>query len=128
MHTYLFVDGLDMIARSHSGAVGLHPRQLLRPGGPLYPTDAIRDVNVASLVPSEPNTGGLIVRVRLRGETAVWTELMYPDLQGGLVDEVRFDLRQYLGEIERAYREWEAADGEASLTGDGCRNTRGPVE
>ncbi|WP_328718184.1 hypothetical protein OHT52_01110 [Streptomyces sp. NBC_00247] len=128
MHTHLFVDGLDMIARSHSGAVGLHPRRLLRPGGPLYPADAIRDVNVASVVPSEPSAGGLVVRMRLHGETVVWTDLMYPDLQGRLVDEVRFDLRQYLGEIERACREWEDADDEASLPGDGCRNTRGPVE
>ncbi|MFH8760322.1 hypothetical protein [Streptomyces atroolivaceus] len=128
MHTYFFVDGLDMIARSHSGAVGLHPRRLLRPSGPLYPADAIRDVNVASVVPSEPSAGGLVVRMRLQGETVVWTNLMYPDLQGGLVDEVRFGLRQYLGEIERAYREWEDADDEASLPGDGSRNTRGPVE
>ncbi|MEU9562254.1 hypothetical protein AB0D16_09455 [Streptomyces sp. NPDC048161] len=128
MHTYLFVDGLDMIARSHSGAAGLHPRRLLRSGGPLYPTDAVRDVSVASVVPSEPNAGGLVVRVRLQGETVVWTDLMYPDLQGRLVDEVRFDLRQYLGEIERAYREWVTADGEAGLMGDVCRNARGPVE
>jgi hypothetical protein len=33
---------------------------------------------------------------------------MYPDLQGRPVDEARFDLRQYLGEIERAYREWRS--------------------
>ncbi|MET7300413.1 hypothetical protein [Embleya sp. NPDC005575] len=117
-----------MIARSHSGAVGLHPRQLLRPGGPLYPTDAVRDVSVASVVPSEPEAGGVVVRVRLQGETVVWTDLMYPDLQGSLVDEVRFDLGQYLGEIERAYRESVTADGQASPAGDDRRDVRGPVE
>ncbi|SEM74962.1 hypothetical protein SAMN05414137_1523 [Streptacidiphilus jiangxiensis] len=63
------------------------------------------------MVPSDPSAGGLVVRVRLRGQIVVWTDLMYPDLQGKLVDEVRFDLRQYLGEIERAFREWAVADG-----------------
>ncbi|MGZ2356675.1 hypothetical protein LRE75_08245 [Streptomyces sp. 372A] len=106
-----------MIARSHSGAVGLHPRRLLRPGGPLYPTDVVRDVGVASSGPSEPEAGGVVVRVRLQGETVVWTDLQYPDLQGRLVDEVRFDLGQYLGEIERAYREWVTADGQAGPDG-----------
>ncbi len=70
---------------------------------------------MASVVPSDPDAGGLVVRVRLQGETVVWTDLLYPDLQGRLVGEVRFDLRQYLGEIERAYGEWEDADDEASV-------------
>jgi hypothetical protein len=70
-HTYLFVDGLDMITRSYSGAAGLHPRQLLRPGGPLYPTDAVRDVNVASVSPAEPDVGALDIRVRLHDEMVV---------------------------------------------------------
>ncbi|MEU2021324.1 hypothetical protein ABZ565_04015 [Streptomyces sp. NPDC016469] len=65
-------------------------------------------------MPSAPEAGGVVVRVRLQGETVVWTDLMYPDLRGRLVDEVRFDLGQYLGEIARAYQEWVAAGGEAS--------------
>ncbi|MFE0517028.1 hypothetical protein [Streptomyces sp. NPDC058964] len=48
MHTYLFVDGLDLVARSDSRMVGLGPMRLLRPGGPLYPTDMPRTVDVAA--------------------------------------------------------------------------------
>ncbi|MFJ3091455.1 hypothetical protein [Streptomyces sp. NPDC086838] len=74
------------------------------------------------MVPSGPEAGGVVVRVRLRGQTVVWSELQYPDVQGRLVDEVRFDLGQYLGEIERAYREWVTADGQADSTGDDRRD------
>ncbi|WP_329208937.1 hypothetical protein OG257_18945 [Streptomyces sp. NBC_00683] len=104
MHTYLFVDGLDVIGRSDSGAVGLRPDTLLRPGGPLYPADAARSVGVAS---SQGHSGSdpatLHIRVRLRGATVVWSELMYPGLDDGVIEEVCFDLEQYVGEIERAY-------------------------
>lgn len=42
---------------------------------------------------------------------------------GRLVDGVRFDRRQYLGEIERACREWAAASGRR-----GRRTCRSPTE
>ncbi|MFE5212242.1 hypothetical protein [Streptomyces sp. NPDC056600] len=45
----------------------------------------------------------LTVRVRLRGETVVWTGLAYPGLDGSPVEEVRFRLDEYLGEVARAY-------------------------
>lgn len=110
VHTYLFVDGLDVIASSDSSVVGLHPELLLRPGGPLYPTDAARSVDLASQEHSESGSLGLHIRVRLHGETVVWSELMYPDDPHGVVEEVRFRLDQYVGEIERAYslRPWAA--------------------
>ncbi|WP_330308120.1 MULTISPECIES: hypothetical protein [unclassified Streptomyces] len=105
MHTYLFVDGLDLISRSDSGSVGMDPERLLRPGGPLYPTDAARSVCLTSQAQSDPGgSAGLRVRVRLSGETVVWSELMYPGLDHGVIEEARFHLGQYLGEIERAYR------------------------
>ncbi|GLX37447.1 hypothetical protein [Streptomyces lavendulae] len=99
VHTYLFVDGLDLVARSDSRMAGLEPRRLLRPGGPLYPGDMPRTVEVAA----GAGVGGLAVRVRLRGESVIWSGLMYPGLDDGVVGEVRFRLRQYLGEVERAY-------------------------
>ncbi|MGW5064105.1 hypothetical protein ACWEQ2_43755 [Streptomyces sp. NPDC004096] len=48
MHTYLFIDGLDVVARSDSRMAGLDPRRLLRPAGPLYPTDMPCTVDVAA--------------------------------------------------------------------------------
>ncbi|MET7368363.1 hypothetical protein ABZS61_21385 [Streptomyces sp. NPDC005566] len=104
VHTYLLVDGLDVIGRSDSMAVGLGPDTLLRPGGPLYPADAARRVGVASSQ-GHPGSGlaTLHFRVRLRGATVVWSELMYPGLDDRVIEEVCFDLEQYVGEIERAY-------------------------
>ncbi|MEY2241948.1 hypothetical protein AB8A21_03150 [Streptomyces sp. BF23-18] len=103
MHTYLFIDGLDVVARSGSRMAGLDPRRLLRPGGPLYPTDMPRTVDVAAQEQPEPGPGRLTIRVRLRGEMVIWSDLMYPGLEGRVVEEVRFRLEQYLGEVERAY-------------------------
>ena len=111
VHTYLFVDGLDMATRSDSRVVGLHPRRLLRPGGPLYPTDNARRVRVASLDPSEPDTDGLDIRVRLQGETVVWSNLMYPGHESLVIEEVRFHLGYYIAEIERAYSSWYFPEG-----------------
>ncbi|BAJ32928.1 MULTISPECIES: hypothetical protein [Kitasatospora] len=45
-HTYLFVDGLDLISRSNVNARGAVPGRLLRPGGQLWPTDRARTVDV----------------------------------------------------------------------------------
>lgn len=95
-----------MVTRSDSRAVGLHPRQLLRPGGPLYPTDAARTVHVASQGRSETGPEGLSIGVRLRGEMVVWDELMYPGADAGVIEDVRFHLGQYMGEIERVYAQW----------------------
>ncbi len=103
VHTHLFVDGLDVVARSDSRMAGLAPRQLLRPGGPLYPTETARTVDVAAQEPPEPDPDRLAVRVRLRGETVIWSDLMYPGPDARTVAEVRFRLEQYLGEVERAY-------------------------
>ncbi|MCX4461523.1 hypothetical protein OOK58_02350 [Streptomyces sp. NBC_01728] len=101
MHTYLFVDGLDVVARSDSRMAGLDPRRLLRPGGPLYPTDMSCKVDVAAQ--EQPGPGRLTIWVQLRGETVIWSDLMYPGLDGRVIEEVRFHLEQYLGEVERAY-------------------------
>jgi hypothetical protein len=82
---------------------GLDPRRLLRPGGPLYPTDMPCTVDVATQEQPESGPDRLAIRVRLRGETVVWSDLMYPGLDGRPIEEVRFRLEQYLGEVERAY-------------------------
>ncbi|MFF4423268.1 hypothetical protein ACFY04_21230 [Streptomyces sp. NPDC001549] len=103
VHTYLFVDGLDVVARSDSRMAGLGPRQLLRPGGPLYPTDMPRRADVATEKPPGSGPDRLTIRIRLRGETVIWSDLMYAGRDDTAVDEVRFRLDQYLGEIERAY-------------------------
>ncbi|WKD37104.1 hypothetical protein KO717_06425 [Streptomyces xanthophaeus] len=103
VHTYLFVDGLDVVARSDSGMAGLGPGRLLRPGGPLHPTDMPRSAAVAAGEPHEPGSPLLTIQIRLRGETVIWSDLMYAGRDGTTVDEVRFGLEQYLGEIERAY-------------------------
>lgn len=105
VHTYLFVDGLDVITRNDSRMVGLGPRRMLRPGGPLYPTDLPCTVDVATQKQPEPEPerDRLTIRVRLRGETVIWSDLAYPGFDGRPVEEVRFGLEQYLGEIERAY-------------------------
>jgi hypothetical protein len=58
VHTYLFVDGLDVVARSDSRRAGLDPSRLLRPGGPLYPTDTPCTVDVQPRSnPSQGPTG-----------------------------------------------------------------------
>ncbi|MET7696805.1 hypothetical protein [Streptomyces sp. NPDC005485] len=116
VHTYLFVDGLDVVARSDSRMVGLDPSRLLRPGGPLYPTDTPGTVDVASQEQSDPEPGGLTVRVRLRGETVIWSGLMYPGPDGRPIEEVHFRLEQYLGEVERAYA---ALKGPSSISSPG---------
>ncbi|MER6250194.1 hypothetical protein ABT224_02185 [Streptomyces sp. NPDC001584] len=103
VHTYLFVDGLDVVARSDSRMAGLGPRQLLRPGGPLHPADTPRRAAVATGEPPGPGADRLTIQVRLRGETVIWSDLMYAGRDDTTVHEVRFDLEQYLGEIERAY-------------------------
>ncbi|CAM5395613.1 hypothetical protein SAVIM338S_01924 [Streptomyces avidinii] len=103
VHTYLFIDGLDLVARSDSGMAGLDPRRLLRPGGPLHPADMPREARLAAQVGPDPGPDGLTVRIRLRGGTVIWSGLMYPGPDGGLVEEVRFRLDQYMGEVQRAY-------------------------
>ena len=103
VHTYLFVDGLDVVTRSDSRMAGLDPRRLLRPGGPLYPADTPCTVDVATQERPGPGPDRLTIRVRLRGETVIWSDLMYPGLDGRPIEEVRFRLEQYLGEVERAY-------------------------
>ncbi|GAB7109315.1 hypothetical protein JCM4814A_76290 [Streptomyces phaeofaciens JCM 4814] len=102
VHTYLFVDGLDVVARSDGRMAGLGPGRLLGPGGPLYPTDRPRTVEVAAQERPDPGPDRLTVRIGLRGGTVIWSGLMYPGPDGGPVEEVRFRLEQYLGEIERA--------------------------
>src|SRR4051812_38582829 len=88
VHTYLFVDGLDVVARSDSRTAGLDPRRLLRPGGPLYPTDMPCEVDVAAQEQPEPGPGRLTtIRVRLRGETVIWSGLMYPGLDGRVIEK-----------------------------------------
>lgn len=57
----------------------------------------------------EPEPDRLTIRVRLRGETVIWCDLAYPGLDGRPVEEVRFGLEQYLGEIERAYAALKAS-------------------
>ncbi|MEV6193735.1 hypothetical protein AB0M19_15230 [Streptomyces sp. NPDC051920] len=106
VHTYLFVDGLDLLTRSDGAALGLHPRRLLRPGGPLHPTDAPREARIADLGRPGSDRAGLTITVRLRGETVGWSGLMYPDREHGVVEEVRFQLAQYLGEVQRVYGTW----------------------
>lgn len=103
LHTYLFVDGLDLVARSDSRMVGLDPRRLLRPGGPLHPADRPRTVDVATQERPVPGPDRLAIHIRLRGETVTWSEPAYPGPDGGPVEEVHFHLKQYLGEIARAY-------------------------
>lgn len=103
VHTYLFVDGLDVVARSDSRMAGLGPRRLLRPGGPLYPTEGPCKVDVAAQEQPEPGPDRLTIRIRLRGETVIWSDLMYSGLDGKPIEEVHFPLKQYLGEVERAY-------------------------
>ncbi|WP_245401420.1 hypothetical protein [Nocardia albiluteola] len=109
VHTYLFVDGLDFIARSNSGAGGGHPSQLLRPGGPLYPTEQGRTVQVTEQDEASSGSSGVEVRVKLRGQTVIWSDLMYPGADDRVVEEVRFNLSQYLAEIERGYWRWGSA-------------------
>ncbi|MFD4031359.1 hypothetical protein ACFWVP_12765 [Streptomyces sp. NPDC058637] len=99
----LFDDGLDVIGRTDSGAVGPRPDEPLRPGGPLYPGDASRRVLVASRGRPDSGSAQAHVRVRLRGSTVVRSEPAYPGLDHGVVEEVRFGLEPYVGEIERAY-------------------------
>ncbi|MFC8717897.1 hypothetical protein [Kitasatospora sp. NPDC057198] len=109
VHTYLFVDGLDLITRSDARAVGAPPGLLLRPGGPLWPTDQARTVNVATLERGGGGVPGVEVRIQLRrGRSVVWSGLGCPGADGGVIEEVRFDLRQYAAELERGYARWGA--------------------
>ena len=106
VHTYLFVDGLDLIARTYNGATGCHPTQLLRPGGPLYPTDQARSVDVATYGQGFNTVSVVGFRILLRRQTVIWRDLMYPGAEDRSIAEVRFDLPQYLAEIERGYSRW----------------------
>ncbi|MFE1320053.1 hypothetical protein [Kitasatospora phosalacinea] len=106
VHTYLFVDGLDLVARSNAAAVGAPPGRLLRPGGPLWPAERARTVELTA-----GDGPGVEVRVRLRGLRVVWSGLMYPGADERPVEEVRFDLRQYLTELERAHARWGGGGG-----------------
>lgn len=60
-------------------------------------------VDVAAEERPDPGPGRLTIRVRLQGGTVIWSDLTYPDLDGRVIDEVRFRLEHYLGEVERAY-------------------------
>ncbi|GAA1957896.1 hypothetical protein [Kitasatospora viridis] len=111
VHTYLFVDGLDLIERSHSGAVGIPPHLLLSPGGPLYPTDRARTVTVADPPLGSSNSFGVEIRIRMRGGTVIWSDLMYPGADRAPIWEVRFELAHYLTELERAHSRWGNAGG-----------------
>lgn len=103
LHTCLYVDGVDMITWSDLTMVGLGARRLLRPGGPLYPTDMPRKVDVAAQWHPEPGPRTLTIRVRLRGDTVIWSDLEYQGPDGRFIEEARFHLTQYVGEVERAY-------------------------
>lgn len=46
------------------------------------------------------------IRIRLRKQTVIWGDLMYPGAEDRVIEEVRFDLAQYLAEIERGYSRW----------------------
>jgi hypothetical protein len=130
VHTYLFVDGLEVVARSDDRMAGLAPGQLLRPGGPLYPTDTPRHVEVAAQQQPEPGPDRLTVRIRLRGGTVIWSDLMYPGPDGRVVEEVRFSLEQYVGEIERAYAVSEGCCGVTPVRPTGRRRSflaAGPI-
>lgn len=128
VHTYLFADGLEVIGRSDGRTVGLHPDELLRPGGPLYPADAARSVRVASQGPPESRSAELHIRVGLRGGTVVWSGLTYPGAGHGVIEEVCFDLEQYVGEIERVYgsRAWAAPPSASGCTPPGRRPDEEP--
>ncbi|WP_307706237.1 hypothetical protein [Streptomyces sp. V1I6] len=60
-------------------------------------------MDVAAQEQPEPGPDRLTIRVKLRGETVVWSDLMYPGPDGRPIEEVRFRLAPYLGEVERAY-------------------------
>ena len=62
-----------------------------------------RTVDVAVEELPEPGSGSVTIRIQLRGETVIWSGLMYPGVDGRVVEEARFRLEQYLGEVERAY-------------------------
>ncbi|MEV6378624.1 hypothetical protein AB0M31_04300 [Streptomyces sp. NPDC051773] len=62
-----------------------------------------RTVDVATQEQPEPGPDRLTIRVGLRGETVIWSDLMYPGPDGRPIEEVCFHLEQYLGEVERAY-------------------------
>ncbi|MFJ5231173.1 hypothetical protein ACIQBJ_14915 [Kitasatospora sp. NPDC088391] len=98
LHSYLFVDGLDLITRTNATALGAPPADLLRPGGPLHPTDRPRTVRVTVA----DDDAEVRFQLHLRGRTVIWSDLAYPDADGHLVEEVRFDLPRYLAELERA--------------------------
>ncbi|MEV1062857.1 hypothetical protein [Streptomyces sp. NPDC050263] len=114
------------MARSDSGMAGLGPRRLLRPGGPLYPTDGPRTVEVAAQKQPDPGPDRLTIRIRQRGGTVVWSDLMYPGLDDRPVEEVRFRLEQYLGEVERAYAALKA-DSPPKVLGQPSRLESTPV-
>ncbi|WP_392972002.1 hypothetical protein [Streptomyces sp. LN245] len=56
---------------------------------------------------ADADPGGLTITVRLQGETVVWSGLMFPDREHGVIEEARFHLAQYLGEIERVHGAWQ---------------------
>ncbi|MFF3711048.1 hypothetical protein [Streptomyces phaeochromogenes] len=58
---------------------------------------------VATQEQPAPEPDRLTIRVRLRGDTVIWSDLAYPGPDGRPIEEVRFRLEQYLGEVERAY-------------------------
>lgn len=111
-HTLLHIDGTELIAATNPELRGLDPDRLLRPGGPLYPADYPLDAGIAYLSDScgVPECHGLTVRIRLRSDRVTWSGLFYQDFDGRLIEQVRFDLGDYLRSLAsaREERSWES--------------------
>src|SRR5581483_10020572 len=97
-HTQLHIDGTELIAATNPELRGLDPDRVLRPGGPLYPADHPHHAGLAYLPDScgMPKSHGLTVRIRLRGYRVTWSGLFYQDFDGRLIEQVQFDLGDYL--------------------------------
>ena len=110
-HGQIYIDGTEIIAATNPELRGLDPDTLLRPGGPLYPADYERHAGIAYLSGGcgVPECHGMTVRIRLAGDAVIWSGMFYQDFDGKLVEQVRFDLGDYLRILAEARedRGWE---------------------
>jgi hypothetical protein len=103
-HSQIYVDGTEIVAATDPMLRGLDPDALLRPGGPLYPADYERHAGIAYLPDScgIPECHGMTIRIRLTRDAVIWSGLCYQDFDGKLVEQVRFDLGDYLRALAEA--------------------------
>ncbi|MFE5482306.1 hypothetical protein [Streptomyces sp. NPDC056527] len=104
------VSGRDLLADAFPRGVGVSPRYLLAPDGPLHATATPHEIRLARGGCGEEGCcGALYATVRCEGEHVVWAGWHDPAERNVELPELRFAADQYEAEVRRAEedRRWE---------------------